>query len=95
MTQSEFIEIVASYMGSSKAAAHRATKAVIAGITDVLLDGDSISFAGFGTFITRKTNDRIGHNPATGEKINIPAKILPKFKTSSGLKAKLNATDKD
>ncbi len=48
--------------------------------------GDDVSLIGFGTFSKVKRAARMGVNPATGEKIKIKAKNLPKFKPGKAWK---------
>lgn len=48
--------------------------------------GDDVSLIGFGTFTKVKRAARDGINPATGEKIKIKARILPKFKPGKAWK---------
>ncbi len=48
--------------------------------------GDDVSLIGFGTFTKVRRAARTGVNPATGEKIKIKAKTLPKFKPGKAWK---------
>jgi DNA-binding protein HU-beta len=48
--------------------------------------GDDVSLVGFGTFTKVKRAARTGVNPATGEKIKIKAKTLPKFRPGKAWK---------
>ncbi len=48
--------------------------------------GDDVSLVGFGTFSKVRRAARMGVNPATGEKIKIKAKNLPKFKAGKAWK---------
>ena len=48
--------------------------------------GDDVSLVGFGTFTKIKRAARMGVNPATGERIKIKAKTLPKFKPGKAWK---------
>ena len=48
--------------------------------------GDDVSLVGFGTFAKVRRAARMGVNPATGEKIKIKAKNLPKFKAGKAFK---------
>lgn len=48
--------------------------------------GDDVSLVGFGTFTKTKRAARMGVNPATGERIKIKAKTLPKFKPGKAWK---------
>ena len=48
--------------------------------------GDDVSLVGFGTFTKVRRAARAGVNPATGEKIKIKAKTLPKFRPGKAWK---------
>ncbi len=48
--------------------------------------GDDVSLIGFGTFSKTRRAARVGVNPATGEKIKIKAKTLPKFRPGKAWK---------
>ncbi|MGK0367698.1 MAG: DNA-binding protein HU-beta [Thermoproteota archaeon] len=48
--------------------------------------GDDVALIGFGSFTKVRRKARMGVNPATGEKIKIKAKTLPKFKPGKGFK---------
>jgi DNA-binding protein HU-beta len=48
--------------------------------------GDDVSLVGFGTFTKIRRAARTGVNPATGEKIKIKAKTLPKFRPGKAWK---------
>ena len=67
-------------------------------IVDVLFDsvigalksGDKIEIRGFGSFRTRQRISRIGRNPKTGAKVDVPAKKVPFFKPSKELRDLIN-----
>ena len=48
--------------------------------------GEDVSLIGFGTFTKARRAARTGVNPATGEKIKIKAKTLPKFRPGKAWK---------
>jgi len=86
MTKEGLTESIVGKVGCSKADAGRALEAVIETITKTLTSGDSVTITGFGTFSARARAARAGVNPKTGEKIQIPAMTVPKFKAGKGLK---------
>lgn len=51
--------------------------------------GDDVSLIGFGTFAKIRRAARTGVNPATGEKIKIKARNLPKFRPGKAWKEML------
>ena len=52
--------------------------------------GDKIEIRGFGSFRTRQRKPRIGRNPKTGDRVEVPAKKIPFFKPSKELKDLVN-----
>ena len=48
--------------------------------------GNDVSLVGFGTWTKVRRKARTGVNPATGEKIKIPAKKVPKFRAGKAWK---------
>jgi integration host factor subunit beta len=59
-------------------------------VIGALQSGDKIEIRGFGSFRTRQRNARIGRNPKTGEKVDVPAKRVPFFKPSKELRDSVN-----
>ncbi len=86
MNKGQLIELVASELGGSKAAAGKALEAVIASITLGVQRDKSVSIAGFGTFTKKDRRPRTGRNPATGEPLEIDASRTVTFKASPTLK---------
>ena len=86
MNKSELISAMAAEGGLSKADSKRALDAFIASVTKALKAGDKVALVGFGTFSVMERAGRIGINPATKEKMPIPASKAPKFKASKSLK---------
>lgn len=86
MTKEGLIEAIVNKIGCSKKDATDALEAVIDTITKSLTSGDSVTITGFGTFAVKKRAARAGVNPKTGEKIQIPAMTVAKFKAGKGLK---------
>jgi integration host factor subunit beta len=54
--------------------------------------GDKIEIRGFGSFRTRQRKPRIGRNPKTGARVDVPAKKIPYFKPSKELKDLVNSS---
>jgi integration host factor subunit beta len=59
-------------------------------VTRALREGDKLEVRGFGSFRVRQRNSRVGRNPKTGEKVEVPAKRVPYFKPSKELKDLIN-----
>jgi DNA-binding protein HU-beta len=55
-------------------------------VSETLKAGDKVVFTGFGSFEVTERAAKEGRNPSTGEKIQIKAAKVPKFKAGKGLK---------
>ncbi len=64
-------------------------------IIQALQKGDKIEIRGFGSFRTRDRRGRIGRNPKTGAKVDVPPKKIPFFKPSKELKDFVNNSNGD
>lgn len=85
MNKSELVAAVAAQAGLTKAQAQKAVEATVDAIAGALKGGDKVQLVGFGTFSVVEKAAREGVNPATGAKIQIPAKKVAKFKAGAGL----------
>ena len=87
MSKDELIDSVASKTDASKKEVERIINAVLETITNALTDGEKVALTGFGTFDVSKRAARTGVNPQNpGQKIQIPAMTVPKFKAGKSLK---------
>lgn len=87
MNKVELAEAVMTACGlETKKQSEMAVETVFDAITKALGKGEEVSISGFGTFKVAKRAARMGVNPKTGEKIQIAAKTLPKFRAGKMLK---------
>ena len=85
MNKSELVAAVAAEAGLTKVQAQKAVEATVNAIAGALKNGEKVQLVGFGTFSVVEKAAREGVNPATGAKIQIPAKKVAKFKAGAGL----------
>ena len=85
MTREELVGKVAAAAGISKAKANEVLGATLDAIVEALGKGDKVTLIGFGTFQVATRKAWTGRNPRTGEKINIPATKVPKFRPGKRL----------
>lgn len=90
MNKTELIEKIAAGSGLTKADAKKALDATMAAVKEALVAGDKVALVGFGTFSVSERPAREGVNPLTGEKINIAAKKVAKFKAGADLADAIN-----
>lgn len=70
--------------------AARAIDLIFGTISDTLAQGGTADISGFGKFVIFDRKSRMGINPVTKERMEIPSSRLPKFKPSQTLKNKCN-----
>lgn len=80
------VDTLAAKADMSKRDAERFLEIVIDEITAQMQSGNEVAITGFGTFAVSKRAARQGVNPKTGEKIQIAATTVPKFKAGKALK---------
>ena len=61
--------------------------AILDGIAGAVNRGDKVELRGFGTFTSRQRAARVGRNPKTGARVDVPAKRVPHFKPGPGTPA--------
>ncbi len=85
MNKAELVAAIAAEAQMPKAQAQKALDATINAIAGALKKGENVQMIGFGTFAVVEKAARTGINPATKQKIEIPAKKAVKFKAGAGL----------
>jgi integration host factor subunit beta len=92
MTKADLIEDVARAVEMSRKDSETIVETIFESIVKSLRSGDKIEIRGFGSFRTRQRDARVGRNPKTGARVEVPAKKIPYFKPSKDLKDLVNNT---
>ena len=79
MNKADLVRAIAEQTGATSKSCDAMLNAFTEIIMKAVANGDKVSLIGFGSFHSTKRKARTGINPATGGKLNIPAKTLPKF----------------
>jgi integration host factor subunit beta len=90
LTKADVIEEVMRVTGLLRKEAETVVEAVFEHMVQALRADDKIEIRGFGSFHTRQRRGRVGRNPKTGEKVQVPPKRIPYFKPSKELKDWVN-----
>ena len=90
MTKADLIEDVSRAVEMSRKDSEVIIETIFESIVKSLRAGDKIEIRGFGSFRTRQRKPRIGRNPKTGARVDVPAKKIPYFKPSKELKDLVN-----
>lgn len=92
MTKSELIRCIAERFPTLTVAdVDAAVNLVLDQMTQTLAAGDRIEMRGFGSFALNYRPPRQGRNPKTGQKVDIPAKLVPHFKAGKELRDRVDA----
>lgn len=92
MNKQTLIEELAQKTGLQKKDVETVIEAMLEMIIEKLKMGEEVVLTGFGAFMAKKREARMGVNPQSpSEKIQIPAVIVPKFKAGKTLKDALKA----
>jgi len=95
MTKADLIEEVSRVVEMTRKDSEVIVESIFESVVRALHSGDKIEIRGFGSFRTRERQARIGRNPKTGERVDVPAKRIPFFKPSKELKDLVNNSAKD
>lgn len=90
LTKADLVEEVARTAQVTKKQAEEIVQTVFATIVDSLHAGRKVELRGFGSFRIRSRGARLGRNPKTGERVEVPPKRIPYFKPGKELKEQLN-----
>jgi integration host factor subunit beta len=76
--------------------ADEAVKTILDGMSGALAAGSRIEIRGFGSFALSYRPPRLGRNPKSGERVQVPAKYVPHFKAGKELRERVDdvGTDK-
>ena len=91
MTKAELMEEVAKNSDLTKKDAEVIVQTVLDSISESLQEGEKVELRGFGSFRLRQRSSRMGRNPKTGDKVDVPAKKIPYFQPGKELKELINS----
>jgi len=93
MTKADLVEEVAKVTELTRKDSEVIVDTLFESVIKALRTGDKLEVRGFGSFRVRQRNARVGRNPKTGEKVEVPAKRVPYFKPSKELKDLINGEE--
>jgi integration host factor subunit beta len=92
MTKADLIDEVSRLAELTRKDSEVIVETIFDSVVRSLRVGDKIEIRGFGSFRTRQRKPRVGRNPKTGDRVEVPAKKIPFFKPSKELKDLVNNT---
>ena len=86
MTRADLTEEVCRTIELPRRESDALVCAIFDSIVRALRSGDKVEIRGFGSFHTRRRRGRIGRNPKTGARLEVPPKKVSFFRPSKGLR---------
>lgn len=90
MTKADLIEEVSRVVELTRKDSEVIVETIFESIVGSLKEGEKVEIRGFGSFRTRERKGRVGRNPKSGEKVEVPPKTIPFFKPSKELRDVVN-----
>jgi integration host factor subunit beta len=90
-TKTDLIEEVSRVVEIPRKEAAVIVERILDSIVRAIDRGDKVEIRGFGSFRTRQRGARVGRNPKTGVRVDVPAKRIPFFKPSQELRELVDA----
>jgi integration host factor subunit beta len=92
MTKADLIDEVSRAVEMTRKDSELIVETIFESIVGALRASDKIEIRGFGSFRTRQRLARVGRNPKTGARVEVPPKKVPYFKPSKDLKDLINGS---
>ena len=70
--------------------ADEAVKCMLDTMTQALAEGGRVEIRGFGSFALNYRPPRVGRNPKSGDRVQVPAKFVPHFKAGKELRSRVD-----
>ena len=91
MTKSELIDRLAERFPQLVARdADYAVKMILDALTAALVRSDRIEIRGFGSFALNYRPPRVGRNPKSGDKVQVPEKYVPHVKAGKEVRERVD-----
>ncbi|MGB3711414.1 MAG: integration host factor subunit alpha [Erythrobacter sp.] len=89
LTRADFAETINRKMGLSRAESLDLVESILNTMVDALDNGENVKISGFGSFVLRDKNERVGRNPKTGVEVPITPRRVLTFRASQLLKERI------
>jgi DNA-binding protein HU-beta len=86
MNKKELVEIIAKKSGKSQSLINDVLSTTLETIMESVGDGEVVRLVGFGSFESVTRGARTGRNPKTNEVMEIPPRVMPRFRAGSPFK---------
>ncbi len=90
LTKADMAESLLKELGLNKNDARELVNSYFEELIASLEVGEQVRLSGFGNFVLRDKNERLGRNPNTGENVPLPARRVVTFRPGGKLKARVD-----
>ncbi len=90
MTKADLIEEVSAISQLSKKSSAVVVNTFFDSVANALCRQEKVELRGFGSFKHRQRRARVGRNPRTGDRVEVPAQGVPYFKPGKDLRQLVN-----
>ena len=90
VTRADLAEAVYRKVGLSRTESAELVEMVLDEVCNAIVRGETVKLSSFATFHVRDKNERIGRNPKSGEKVQVPEKYVPHFKAGKELRERVD-----
>ena len=89
LTRADLAETINRKLGFSRAESLDLVESILAHMCEAMSAGENVKISGFGSFVLRDKNERIGRNPKTGVEVPITPRRVMTFRASQKLKERI------
>lgn len=89
LTRADLAETINRKMGFSRTESLQMVEAILRHMCAALSNGENVKISGFGSFILRDKNERVGRNPKTGIEVPITPRRVVTFRASQLMKERI------
>ena len=90
MTKADLVDQVVALGDLTRRDGEVIVETLFENIVQAMKADDKVEIRGFGSFRSRQRKSRVGRNPKTGDRVEVPAKRIPYFKPSKELRDLVN-----
>jgi len=90
MNKGDLIDQLYEENNLTKRECREAIDTVVDAITEAVAEGEEVRLVDFGTFKPSPRKETVKRHPQTGEEIEVPAKVVPKFSPGKGFREATN-----
>ncbi len=89
LTRADLTETLHRQIGLSRADSSGLVEQILDQMSEALSAGENVKVSGFGSFILRDKNERIGRNPKTGVEVPIAPRRVLTFRASQTMRERI------